>query len=177
MEKLSLSFDDEIQKIMLVFNSEVGRETDTLMRDIAGYIDRQAAYGVSEEQIINNLETQMATETGIFANFNKGIERIFVSSVMTSSRGGFNIATADKRPALDMRQWITVYSGNESTKNCDTCLDRHMDVKSLEEWTQIGTPDNPFFDVHLSYGVPCHCILMPHEISKYADELIEPIQA
>jgi hypothetical protein len=31
----------------------------------------------------------------------------------------------------------------------------------MAEWEQIGTPANPFFDVHLSYGTPCYCILTP----------------
>ena len=174
--KLSIKLDNETNKQIELFASEIGTAVDGFLGNLTNYVQRQAAMGLTDEQIIKNLEDQINAEVGVFSGLKRDISNIFGSSVVQTSRGFFNANVSDKETDKDMRQWITVYSGNPSTKNCDECLKRHMDVKSLTEWEQIGTPDNPFFDVHIAYGVPCHCVLMPTEISRFSSNLVEPIQ-
>lgn len=165
----------EIDKQSDLFVRSVDSSVKGFLINIENYINKQSALGLTDDQIVQNLEEQIASETGIFQVLKDEVSKIFSQSVSMVSNGVFNASVTDKKADKDMREWITVFSGNESTKHCDTCLERHKDVKSLRDWQQIGTPDNPFFDVHLSYNVPCYCLLIPIDISKYANDLLEPV--
>ena len=170
------NLNDELNKQAELFVDAVKTKANTFLVEVANFANKQAAMGVTDEQIVANLQEQIETKTGVFKVLQDEVSKIMGQSVSMVSGGVFNTAVANKNRGRDLREWITVYSGNESTKHCDTCLDRHKDVKTLIEWQQIGTPDNPFFDVHLSYGVPCYCILLPIDISSAVDDLLEPIQ-
>ena len=169
--KLQLEFDRQSE----LFTRSVDASIKGFLINVENYVNKQAILGLTDEQIVQNLEEQIASETGIFQVLKDEVGKIFSQSVSMVSGGVFNATIANKPQKNDMREWITVFSGNESSKHCDTCLERHKDVKSLAEWKQIGTPDNPFFDVHLSFNVPCYCLLVPIEISSKAGDLLEPI--
>lgn len=172
---MSVEENKELRKQAELFVDSIQTKTNSFILDLSNYANKQAAMGLSDQQIINNLQEQIATETGLFKVLKDEISKIMGQSVSMVSGGVFNTYITSKNKGKDLREWITVYSGNESTKHCETCLERHKDVKTLEEWQQIGTPDNPFFDVHLAFGVPCYCLLMPIEISSMAEDLLEPI--
>lgn len=169
------NLNDELDKQAQLFVTSVKTKANTFILEVASYAQKQAAMGLTDEQIMNNLQDQIETKTGVFKVLQDEVSKIMGQSVSMVSGGVFNTTIATKNRGRDLREWITVYSGNESTKHCDTCLERHKDVKSLAEWQAIGTPDNPFFDVHLAYGVPCYCLMIPIDISSQAEDLLEPI--
>lgn len=169
------NLNDELDKQAQLFVDAVRTKANTFLVEVANYANKQAAMGLTDEQIIDNLQQQIETEAGVFKVLQDEVSKIMGQSVSMVSGGVFNTAIAKNTRGRDLREWITVYSGNESTKHCDTCLERHKDVKTLAEWQAIGTPDNPFFDVHLSYGVPCYCLMIPIDISSQATDLLEPI--
>lgn len=166
----------EVNKQMDIFSSGVEASAQSFIVDINEYVKRQSAIGVSSDQIVANLQTQMDQGVGVFEALKNSVVRVFQTSVMSMTAGTFNAAVTDDEKAQDMREWITVYSGNPSTKHCDTCLERNHETMSLSEWEQIGTPDNPFFDVHLSFGVPCYCILKPTSMQDVGGLLKEAIE-
>lgn len=172
--KLDIRLEQETNKQMELFLSEISTKTDSFMLNLNNYIVRQSAMGLTDEQIVANLEAQLTGEVGVFSAFKNDIGRVFSSSVVQASRGFFNLNITDKKGAQDIREWVTVYSGNPSTKHCDECLARHEKALPMEQWEELGTPDNPFFDVHIAYGVPCHCILLPREM--FTEDLKEPIE-
>lgn len=167
--------NSELSKQINLFNEATATHTSRFTLQLANYINKQAALGISDEQIIKNLQEQIDAESGIVKTLIDDVSKVFGQSVSMISNGVFNTLVSEQKRDKDLREWITVYAGNESVKHCTTCLDRHKDVKTLAEWQQIGTPDNPFYDVHLSYGTPCYCLLVPIDISSKTSDLLEPI--
>jgi hypothetical protein len=132
---LGLSFGIDI------FVSRINREIEVLRGS-----------GLSDRAIVRALGGDLATHGRIFGEFRNAIKRTVVLGVMQ----GFRVGQDNIYGNSVKFKWISV----GSPKICKDCEPRIGQIKTWDEWQEIGVPASGF-SVCKEY---CYCQLVPSDI-------------
>jgi hypothetical protein len=132
---LGLSFGIDI------FVSRLSREVEVLR-----------GAGLSEAAILATLAGDLSSHGRIFGEFRNAIKRAVVLGVMQSFRIGQDNIYGDQ---LEFK-WISV----GSPKICPDCEDRVGQIRTWDEWQELGVPASGFSVCKEN----CYCQLVPAEI-------------
>jgi len=158
---LELKFGD------LIFRINFGVETAAkrTQATIDDYILQQQTMGVTDEEILNNLNDDLKTDRlGLFKGFKNEVRDTVIGGLnQASSLGQF--AEMSKQGMNSQYRWVAV--GDKSS--CDDCLQRHNRIETLEVWEAIGLPASGFSVCNER----CRCILEPEVIPKHEKIILE----
>ena len=132
---LGLSFGIDI------FVSRINREIEVLR-----------GAGLSDRAIVGTLNGDLSTNGRIFGEFRNNVKRAIILGVMQGFRVGQDNIYGD---SLTFK-WVSV----GSPKICPDCKARVGQVKSWDEWQELGVPASGF-SVCKEY---CYCQLVPSNV-------------
>lgn len=151
-------YDSQIDReldVMSIFLTTKARKTALTIDE---FIQSRLLAGSSIKDLEEQLLDDLTNNGRIFSEFRRAVKATARGSInRVRDIGYFSEFEVDRT-----YRWSAVL-----IRTCQDCLDRHGQVKSWEEWEQIGLPRTGSTVCREN----CHCVLIPEEYSE-----LEPIR-
>ena len=151
-EQNTQTLEEEDENILLWATLGISFAIDIFATEIEREIALLRNAGISNDEILRILRSDLSTNGRIFGRLRNNIKRGIVSAVMQASRIGQDRVYGDSV----MMQWVSV----GTPKICVDCESRIGQVRSWEEWEVLGLPASGF-SVCKEY---CYCQLIPADV-------------
>jgi len=151
IEENQRNLNEEDENTLLWATLGVGFAIDVFVSRVEQQINIFRQAGLSDESIINSLETDLRTNGRIFGEFRNSIRRGIVSGIMQGSRIG-----QDKVYGNQLMQWISV----GTPKICSDCESRVGRIESYQDWIAQGLPATGW-SLCREF---CYCQLVPDNV-------------
>lgn len=154
-EELFNEFIDRQIKAMEIFLVSKASKTALTLDE---YIQTRILLGASEENIIADLEKDLAEGGRIFGEFRNAIKATSNGIINRSRDSAIYSEIGVDTPY----RWVAVL-----VNTCPDCLERHNQVKTWDEWEAEGLPRTGATVCKEN----CKCVLLPAQNTK-----VDPIQ-
>tara|TARA_R100000808_G_scaffold24661_1_gene57433 strand:+ start:897 stop:1391 length:495 start_codon:yes stop_codon:yes gene_type:complete len=151
-EQNTQTLEEEDENILLWATLGISFAIDIFATEIEREIALLRNAGISNDEILRILRSDLSTNGRIFGRLRNNIKRGIVSAVMQASRIGQDRVYGDSV----MMQWVSV----GTPKICVDCESRIGQVRSWEEWEVLGLPASGF-SVCKEF---CYCQLIPADV-------------
>jgi hypothetical protein len=153
-ESLENNLNIDLETMAILLRSKAGKAALTLDE----FINLSLANGVSRETLKAELLRDLNQGGRIFNEFRNSVKSTATGTLKRASDSG-EFAYLEENKTF---RWVAVADGNV----CPDCIERHGQVKSMEDWESAGLPATGFTVCKEA----CRCVLIPEEVVK-----IDPI--
>ena len=162
--EVNAGVSNEIAILTKVYQDDL----DVLLLNVRKFVQENP--GLTEAQIIAQLEDHKKNLSGVFGNLKKDLTDSFNAKTYRVEQDIFFGDVKDNTTINEAGVWVWVAVLSNS---CRTCIRLHGMRKTMANWRATGgTPRNR----DTLCKPRCKCVLQPTEIMPSRDEMLKPIQ-